>query len=267
MRSRRLRTVATVCTSGAVLSLVVGAAVGCASAEVPPAAGAFVELEPVTEVDAPTTSTTTPAPVETSAPTTTVESTDPPRVTAPPDVALGTVAVVGDSLSLSAADAVEAELLRIGVDRVVVDAVQSRRMVAGSADLPSGRSAIRKILGDDEPDLWVVALGTNDVGAGSDAAAFAADVESVLESIPDAAPVVWVDVWVRDRRAETVQANLALREVLDRRAAPSGVALWYSAAAAPGNVISDGVHLTDAGRERFASEIGAAVVSLVLGPG
>jgi lysophospholipase L1-like esterase len=237
------------------------AAAGCSPADSPAAVGAIV--------DRPDTTVTTVAAAQPAVPVTTpgstgVPATAPPPATTPPDVDLDLVAVVGDSLTLSAADLIEADLLRIGVDRVVIDARESRRMVVGSSGIPAGRSAIDAILDDADPDLWVVALGTNDISAGAGSDEFRSDVDAILGSLPDDVPVVWVDLWIRDRRADVVEANLALRDVLGGRMAPAVTAEWYSAAAAPGNVIGDGVHLTDAGRERFASEISSAVVELVL---
>lgn len=248
---------------------------GCSSAAPPSAVGAFTDPAPTATAPAPSTSVDPPVVVTSVMPA--VPNSNPlvPPSVVPSDVDvavevevdvdLGLVAVVGDSLTQSAAEVVEAELVRIGVDRVVVDGLASRRLTSGSSELPSGRSAIAAILADERPDLWVVALGTNDVSAGSDAESFGSAVASVLDSIPPDAPVVWVDLWLRDRRAETVEANLVLRDVLAGRSAPTAVVSWYSAAAAPGNVIRDGVHLTDEGRERFAREISAVVVGLALG--
>ena len=247
---------------------ITGVTASCSSADAPAAVGALGDpptlAVPATDVPR-SEPTTAPVPSTSAAPLTVPIATPVPvTVRLPPDVTVGTAAVVGDSLALSASDLIEAELLRVGIGRVVIDARESRRMVSGSTELPAGVSAIAGILdglGDDEsPDLWVIALGTNDIASGADLESFRADVEATLAALPADAPVVWVDLWIRDRRADVVAANLELRDALTRREAPSSAVSWYAAAAAPGNIIGDGVHLTDDGRQRFAREIATAIV-------
>ena len=51
----------------------------------------------------------------------------------------------------------------LGLDDVEIDAESGRRMVARRHDARPGLSAVTVIAGDDPPDLWVIALGTNDV--------------------------------------------------------------------------------------------------------
>jgi lysophospholipase L1-like esterase len=176
-----------------------------------------------------------------------------------------TVAVVGDSLTVAATEEIVRSLSRVGVRTVIVDGRESRRMASGSGDLPSGVDAIETILGEHRPDLWVVALGTNDVGAAVDAERFRSDLRETLATIPPAAPVVWVDVWIRDLLGDVVVANAMLHRELAARAAPTAVVDWFTHATADGVVTGDGVHLTEAGQVRFAAEIADAVVALALG--
>ena len=52
----------------------------------------------------------------------------------------------------------------IGIDVLAVDGLENRRMVRGGTDVPPGVDAIGDILvAGHEPELWVIALGTNDV--------------------------------------------------------------------------------------------------------
>ena len=176
-----------------------------------------------------------------------------------------TVAVVGDSLTVAATEELGRSLARIGVRTVIVDGRESRRMASGSGDLPSGVDAIETILGEHRPDLWVVALGTNDVGAAVDAERFRSDVRETLATIPPAAPVIWVDVWIRDLLGDVVVANAMLHRELAARTAPTAVVDWFTHATADGVITGDGVHLTEAGQVRFAAEIADAVVALALG--
>jgi lysophospholipase L1-like esterase len=175
-----------------------------------------------------------------------------------------TVAVVGDSLTLSAQDEIAAELAGLGLEVLVVDGVESRRMTVGSSGRPSGLEAIRTIRAefDDDPDLWVVALGTNDVAAQIDEERFRDDLRGALAGVQSDAPVVWVDIWIRDRREAVVAANRVIRDELAGRDAPSGVVGWFAHGGADGLVTADGVHLTERGQVAFATAIGNQVRSI-----
>ena len=178
-----------------------------------------------------------------------------------------TVAVVGDSLTVSATEEITAALARVGVRAVVVDGRESRRMATGGPGLPSGVTAIEGVLAEHRPDVWVVALGTNDVASEVAADRFVADLRATLAAVPTGAPVVWVDVWIRDRVEAVVAANELLRGELGRRRAPTLVVDWFSTAPTDGLVTGDGVHLTQAGQDRFAAEVAAAVVEIGVVPG
>lgn len=172
------------------------------------------------------------------------------------------VAVVGDSLTLSAAAEIEESLLELGLEVVAIDGVESRRMTRGGSALPSGTSAIDDIVEAGElPELWVVALGTNDVGAQVESSAFADDVAAVIRRIPAGVPVIWVDIWIRDRAEAAVDANRAIRSVLAMRPG-SFVVDWHSYGEIPDTITGDGVHLTEIGQVRFADAIADAVVTL-----
>jgi lysophospholipase L1-like esterase len=189
---------------------------------------------------------------------TTVSPDEPPPVTVAEPVS---VAVVGDSLTLAASDEVRVALTSIGTTVLAIDAVESRRMAHG--DRPPGVDAIDEILdAGHEPDLWIVALGTNDVGAQVSDEQFTEDVAEVLRHIPPGAQIVWVDVFVRDRADDAVEANRLLRDVLAIRSGV-GVVDWYANGDDPGIITDDGIHLTELGRSRFAAQIAAGVVDLL----
>lgn len=175
-------------------------------------------------------------------------------VTAPalPD----SVAVVGDSLTESAADEIEATLTQNGVDVVALDGLSNRRMVRVAGDVPPGTDAIESILAavDEPPDVWVIALGTNDVGGAATPDEFAVDMGTLLDRIPAGAPVVWVDVWIRDLPDQVIAANAVIREVIGDRG-DGVVADWYSRGGEGSAITDDGVHLTGDGRWIFARTI------------
>lgn len=167
----------------------------------------------------------------------------------------GSVAVIGDSIALSAQELLTASLESLGLDVVAFDAVESRRMVSGGTALPSGASAIEDVLASGvEPELWIIALGTNDVGARSRPRETVADIAAIIELLPDDAHVMWVDTWVRDLDDEAVTLNGLLRLVLTDR--PNTVVVdWHARGAVDGTIIADGVHLSPTGKVEFARSI------------
>ena len=176
-----------------------------------------------------------------------------------------TVAVVGDSLTLSAEGEITQALTELGLEVLVIDGIESRRMVNGGRDLPAGTDAIDEIVESGEsPELWIVALGTNDVGAQVSSRSFADDVAEVLTRIPAGAPVIWVDVWIRDRAPAAAEANRTIRSVTAMRPATL-VVDWYRHGEGPGVISRDGVHLTDDGQRLFAATMAAGVESMFAG--
>lgn len=175
-----------------------------------------------------------------------------------------TVVVVGDSLTLSAQEEITASLAGLGLDVLAVDGVESRRMTVGSSSRPSGLDAIRTIREEltVQPDLWVIALGTNDVGAQVDEQRFRDDLQATLDGVGPDAPLVWVDLWIRDRREAVVTANGVIRDEIDGRASPAAVVGWFDLGDDDGVTTGDGVHLTDRGQDAFATAIADQVRSL-----
>jgi len=171
-----------------------------------------------------------------------------------------TVAVVGDSLTESAVAEITDMFEGVGIDVLVVDGAQNRRMTHGNLPLP-GTVSIDEIAAHAAPDVWVIALGTNDVGSEQSPAQFRADAQSLLSHVPAGAPLVWVDLWIRDRQPAIEAANAELRDVIERRP-DSIVADWYSHGDDHGLVTADGVHLTDDGRNVFAIVMVDAVYDL-----
>ena len=174
-----------------------------------------------------------------------------------------TVAVVGDSLTVSAADEIEASLAAIGLDVLVIDAKESRRTTRSSTNLTSGSDAVESILADasagEEPGLWVIALGTNDVASVGSLDGFRPEMRELLALIPDDAPVIWVDLWIRDRVEPIVEANRMIRAELRDRDGGSAVVDWFAHGDDDGVITGDGIHLTDVGRQVFAESIADTV--------
>ena len=173
------------------------------------------------------------------------------------------VAVVGDSLTVSAADEIEVALDSIGLDVIAVDAMESRRITQGGSSLPPGTSAVEGILEGlaigGEPDLWVIALGTNDVASAGSLDGFRPGMRELLDLIPPDVPVIWVDLWITDRPDSIRQANRMIRAELRQWDGGSAVVDWFAHGDDDGVITSDGVHLTDLGQRLFASSIADTV--------
>ncbi len=166
------------------------------------------------------------------------------------------VAVVGDSLTESAAEEIATTLTQNGVEVVALDGLTNRRMVRAAGDVEPGTDAVETILAtvEEPPDVWVIALGTNDVGGAATPDEFAADMRELLGRLPAGAPVVWVDIWIRDMPDQVVDANAVIREVIQVHG-EGVVADWYARGGEGSAITADGVHLTGDGRWIFARTI------------
>jgi lysophospholipase L1-like esterase len=151
------------------------------------------------------------------------------------------VEMVGDSLLLSARQEVREALDPI--DSLDIDAVEGR-------PLAGGQSALRRI-GDDDPDIVVIALGTNDLAPDDD---YADLIEQSLELTSDAECVVWVDL-------QEFKPGLRRINRMIRAAHPSAIAPWSTIAGPSELHTSDGYHLSPEGQEAFADVIADTLLS------
>jgi lysophospholipase L1-like esterase len=172
-----------------------------------------------------------------------------------------TVAVVGDSLTLSAVEELGPALQALGLEVIAIDGVENRRLVRRTSTVSSGSDVVSAILANQSPDLWVIALGTNDVGARQSLADMRSDMSSVLNLIPSQVPVVWVDLWIRDQHDQIVAGNEMIASMIAAR--PGSVVVdWYSHGDDDGVIAGDGVHLTQLGQRLFAASIAAFIDGL-----
>ncbi len=93
------------------------------------------------------------------------------------------VVVIGDSITVAAAPQIVAGATAIDAD-VTVLAEVGRRITVGSQP-PAGTDVLAEVLADDDPDLVVVALGTNDIGKYSTIEEYAGQVEELVDLLPD----------------------------------------------------------------------------------
>ena len=106
------------------------------------------------------------------------------------------------------------------------------------------------------PDLWVIALGTNDV-ANLQPQDYPGAINELLAAIPAGAPVLWVDCYLDDYQELSKQFDTTLRQVLATRG-NARVVDWATVAAEDG-VLRDGIHPSGFGIDEFTRRVAAAV--------
>lgn len=164
------------------------------------------------------------------------------------------VVMVGDSITQGSADEIEFTLSADGFTDVTVDGVTSRRIDVGGGQSPeSGIEAISRLLADGaDPDVWVIALGTNDIGKYATSEEYGALVALVVDVLPDDTPLVWVDAYRDDYVDDSALFNEALRAQLSDRDG-TVVVDWYEVVSQDGSILRDGVHPDRDGEALFAS--------------
>ena len=116
------------------------------------------------------------------------------------------VAMVGDSITVASTDEIEKAVQSLGVD-LTIRAEVGRRIGNGETPAP-GTSIVDEILADDTPDLWVIALGTNDLGQFDTDEEYQAAIESLLSLIPAGTPVAWINTYVVAKPDESAQFDV-----------------------------------------------------------
>ena len=174
-----------------------------------------------------------------------------------------TVGIVGDSITFVAADAIRDVLMVNGLSEVTIDAVPGRRVSVGNGTTEplSGLQAMRDLLAaGTDPDVWVVALGSNDVFT-SAPDRYGVVIDEMLALIPEHATVVWIDLYLPGAPADAAafNAELARRDRIT-------VGSWWAVAGVPdaGLVMDDQVHPSEAGKAAFAGVIAYALGALGL---
>jgi hypothetical protein len=181
---------------------------------------------------------------------------------------IDTVVMIGDSITRASMAELDERFELMGLTNVLIQSQNSKRMAVSSSGNPSGVAIADFITGDgtvtagsgDSSDaldddhfneLWVVALGTNDVNQYSSPDQIAAAVNEVIGSVPDDAPIVWVDTYYRDESEGASLINSIIADRVERRG-NAVVAPWSFFAVADGVLRVDGVHPSDSGKDVFA---------------
>ena len=171
------------------------------------------------------------------------------------------IALIGDSIAAQSEVALDAVLTGIGFASVTINAEPSRRIEIGGRKPVSGLDIVTFVEGADPPEMWVIALGTNDAGLYSTDEEYQGLIDSLLQVIGDDVPLVWVNAYREDHLDGCVQFNNLLRESLDDRGNAT-VADWYLQCVAPASdILTDGVHPNDRGILVFADTVRAAIAT------
>lgn len=199
----------------------------------------------------------TSAPASTPTPVASIPSHDVGSTPAPaPPAGVASVAMIGDSITVGSLEELRAAFSAIGIGEVVIDAQSSRR-IAEVDHVPSGVDAVAEVLAAGEPpDLWVIALGTNDLGPDATARSRQA-IGRLLTSIPAGTPVVWIDTYSSGQEEASASFNATLRQLLTERGM-AAVVDWASTARRPG-ILGDGTHPTERGEVEFARSVADGV--------
>jgi hypothetical protein len=168
-----------------------------------------------------------------------------------------TVVMIGDSITVASETVIADQFTQLGFDDVRIVAQSGKRMDESFSDNTAGSTiagVVREEL-DSEPSeqLWIVALGTNDVSQ-YDEQGIAGAIDAILDEVPADAPLVWVDTYVGYRPEETQLVNDAIDEAIAERGNAT-VAPWWLYAPATGVLTEDEVHPTDEGTGTFASVV------------
>lgn len=171
-----------------------------------------------------------------------------------------TIVMIGDSVTVASTPALRAQFAAMGFDEPVIVAQEGKRMAEAVRDNPSGAAVAEVLTGGDAAlsddranELWIIALGTNDIGQ-YDADEVAAAVNEVLANVPADAPLVWVDTHYRDEPAGETRVNDIIADRVGRRG-NAVVAPWSFFAAGDGVLRVDGVHPSSSGSEVFAAVV------------
>ena len=174
----------------------------------------------------------------------------------------GSLAMVGDSITALSQVALEAVLKQMGFATITVNAEPSRRIGVGSKKPMAGLPVITFIEASTPPDMWVVALGTNDAGLYANDSDYQALIDDVLKVIPAGDPLVWVSTYRHDQLKGCEQFNLLMRSSLRARGKAT-VAEWYQTVTKSKESIltQDGVHPNSDGILVFADTVRAAIAT------
>ena len=157
------------------------------------------------------------------------------------------VVMLGDSITVASTPGLEAAAGDLGV-QLAIFAEVGRRITVGSSP-EAGIDLVDDVLDAGQPDLFVIALGTNDIGKYATQEEYEAVINELLAAIPGDAPIAWVNTYLRDDPEDSALFNAALIAALGDRGNAT-IAEWSDIATEDG-MLSDGIHPSDEGTLEF----------------
>lgn len=172
------------------------------------------------------------------------------------------IVMIGDSITVGALPFLEDKFEELGFDDVTIVAEEGKRSSKNLSDNPSGADVAAFVSEGSDGEvgelLWIVALGTNDISAYSSVDDIVTEMETIVASIPDDAPLIWVDTYIEDRPQDTADVNAAIDQIVEDRSNAT-IGRWAEIAPTDGVLRSDGVHPNDDGARVFAALVTATV--------
>lgn len=173
--------------------------------------------------------------------------------------------MIGDSITVGARAALEAEFTDLGME-FTIEAQNGKRLVASTSDNVGGATIAAGLNGaegtDPESEVWVIALGTNDIAKYGGPDEIVAVVNEMLANVPADAALVWIDVYIHHLPEESEDVNRLIRQRVAQRG--NGIVAPWTAFAEGADVLSiDGIHPTDSGSDLFAAVVGNTVGSFI----
>lgn len=191
-----------------------------------------------------------------------------PTATLPPGAKVpASLVMIGDSITVASRKTLEPILTAIGFSSVAINAQVNRRIEVGSGkNGPTPGIVVADFVraSGKRPDVWVVALGTNDAGLYSTDAEYRDLIDTMLARIPPQAPLVWIDTYRRDQLTGAEQFNGVLRKAISTRG-HAVMGEWYQQVTkSKGKILRvDGVHPNAAGVLVFSDLVRNAIVTVL----
>ncbi len=175
------------------------------------------------------------------------------------------IAMVGDSITALSQTTIETVLKNMGFATVTVNAEPNRRIEVGSKKPMPGLDVVKYIAASAPPEMWVIALGTNDAGLYATPADYQGLIDDVLSAIPSQKPLAWISVYRHDQLIGCEQFNSLVRASLDKRG-HAVVGEWYQQVAKSEESIltHDQVHPNANGILVFADTVRAAIANVLV---
>ena len=172
-------------------------------------------------------------------------------------------AMVGDSITKASSKNLTTVLGNLGYTDISIEAAVNRRIAVGDGKREplSGVKTLFTMISDGvDPDVWAIAMGTNDVGKYKTADDYAGLIDQMLEMPDSKTRIVWVDVYNPNQLAGTKMFNEVLRERAGARDFTT-VLSWFDLASDPKETIlrDDHIHPNERGALVFADLVSRAL--------